>query len=250
MTKKLLGKIALVTGGSSGIGLASAKALVEAGAFVFITGRNQTTLDAAAKQIGNNCAGIRADVTNLDDLDNLYKVIQQEVDHLDILFANAGISEMRPLSEVTETHYSEIFDCNVKGVLFTVQKALPLLANRASIILAGSTTGTKGTGSFSVYSASKAAVRNFARSWIIDLKGKGIRVNTISPGPVDTPGLANLAPTKQSQIGMLSFLANAVPMGRIADSSEIANVIVFLASDEASFINGAEIFVDGGIAQI
>ncbi|GAB3266158.1 SDR family NAD(P)-dependent oxidoreductase [Chitinimonas naiadis] len=250
MSKKLEGKIALVTGGTSGIGLASAQAFAEEGATVFITGRRQAELDAAVQLIGKGAVGLRSDVSNLAELDRLYAEIKQKAGRLDVLFANAGGGDMLPLADITEEHYHQIFDRNVKGLLFTVQKALPLLVDGASIILTGSTTGSMGTASFSVYSASKAAVRNFARSWILDLKDRGIRVNTISPGPIRTPGLVDLAPTEEAQAGLLSYLASQVPMGRVGEPAEIGKAAVFLASSDASFVNGAELFVDGGMAQV
>lgn len=250
MTKKLEGKVALVTGGTSGIGLASAQAFVAEGATVFITGRRQPELEAAVKLISDNVVGIRGDVSDLTDLDRLYAEIKRTAGHLDVLFANAGGGDMLPLTDVTEEHYHQIFDRNVKGLLFTVQKALPLLVDGASVILTGSTTSVKGTASFSVYSASKAAVRNFARSWLLDLKDRGIRVNTISPGPIRTQGLADLAPNKEAQEGMLGYLASQVPMGRLGQPAEVGKAAVFLASSDASFVNGIELFVDGGFAQV
>ena len=250
MNRKLEGKIALVTGGSSGIGLASAQVFAAEGAQVFITGRRQAELDAAARQIGHGAIGIRADASSLTDLDRLYEEIKRRAGRLDVLYANAGGGEMLPLGAITEEHYDGIFGRNVKGVLFTVQKALPLLSDGASIILAGSTTSITGTAAFSVYSASKAAVRNFARSWLLDLKERNIRVNTLSPGPVRTPGLAGLAPNKEAEAGLLAYIAGQVPMGRLGEPAEIGKAAVFLASDDSSFVNGAELFVDGGTAQV
>jgi NAD(P)-dependent dehydrogenase (short-subunit alcohol dehydrogenase family) len=249
MSKKLEGKVALVTGGTSGIGLASAQDFVQQGATVFITGRRQAELDAAVAKIGNGVVGIRADIANLADLDRMYAEIKAKAGRLDILFANAGGGDMMPLSAVTEEHFDRIFNSNVRGTLFTVQKALPLLKDGSSIILTASTTSVKGTENFSVYSASKAAVRNFARTWLIELKPRSIRVNAISPGPVNTQGLAELVPAEH-QAGLLAHLATLVPIGRLGQPSEIAKTVTFLASDDSSFINGAEIFVDGGIAQI
>ncbi len=250
MTKKLERKVALVTGGTSGIGLASAQALALEGAKVFITGRRQPELDAAVQRIGHGAVGVRGDASNLADLDSLYAQIQAQAGRLDVLFANAGGGDMLPLGAITEEHYDQTFDRNVKGVLFTVQKALPLLVDGASVILAGSTTSSMGTAAFSVYSASKAAVRNFARSWILDLKDRGIRVNTLSPGPIRTPGLVELAPTQAEQDGLLAYLASQVPMGRVGEPAEIGRAVVFLASSDASFVNGIELFVDGGMAQV
>ncbi|MDE1187275.1 MAG: SDR family oxidoreductase [Pantoea sp.] len=249
MSKKLTGKIALVTGGSSGIGLASAQELAEQGAKVYITGRRQEELDAAVALIGPSATGIRADASVLGDLDTVFSTIASEAGKLDVLFANAGGGDMMPLGAITEEHFDRIFRTNVRGVLFTVQKALPLLTNGGSVILTGSTAAAKGTASFSVYSASKAAVRNFARSWALDLKERGIRVNVVSPGPIRTPGLGGLVPEEHRQ-GLFDALAAGVPLGRLGEPEEIGKTVAFLASDDASFINAAEIYVDGGLAQI
>ena len=249
MNSSLQGKVALITGGTSGIGLASARELAERGARIFVTGRRQAELDAAIRVIGHGAIGFRADSSVLTDLDRVYTEIGRSAGRLDILFANAGGGDMLPLGAITEEHFDRIFDINVKGVLFTVQKALPLMKDGASVILAGSTTTREGTESFSVYSASKAAVRNFARSWLLDLRSRGIRVNVLSPGPVGTPGLAGLVPPEHKE-GLFEALAKGVPMGRLGKPEEIAKAVAFLASDEASFINGIELFVDGGKAQI
>ncbi|MCL6746782.1 MULTISPECIES: glucose 1-dehydrogenase [Kosakonia] len=249
MSTQLNGKIALVTGGTSGIGLATAQELAEQGARVFITGRRQAELDAAVERIGSSATGIRADASVMADLDAVFAQIAKSAGRLDVLFANAGGGDMLPLGAITEEHFDRIFATNVRGVLFTVQKALPLLVNNASIILTGSTTSVKGTASFSVYSASKAAVRNFARSWALDLQGRGIRVNVVSPGPIRTPGLGELVPDEHRQ-GLFDALAAQVPLGRLGEPQEIGKVVAFLASDASSFINGAELFVDGGMAQI
>ena len=249
MSKKLEGKIALITGGTTGIGLASAIDFAEQGATVFITGRRQAELDAAVARIGAGVTGIQGDVSRMADLDRIFAAIKDKAGHLDILFANAGGGDMMALGDITEEHVDRIFGTNVKGTLFTVQKALPLLKDGSSIILTSSTTSLKGTENFSVYSASKAAVRNFARSWLLDLKPRRIRVNAISPGPVDTPGLAGLAP-QEAQQGLLDHLAGLVPIGRLGQPSEVAKAATFLASDDSSFINGIELFVDGGFAQI
>ena len=249
MSTQLNGKIALVTGGTSGIGLATAQELAEQGARVFITGRRQAELDAAVERIGSSATGIRADASVMADLDAVFAQIAKSAGRLDILFANAGGGDMLPLGAITEEHFDRIFATNVRGVLFTVQKALPLLVNNASIILTGSTTSVKGTASFSVYSASKAAVRNFARSWALDLQGRGIRVNVVSPGPVRTPGLGELVPDEHRQ-GLFDALAAQVPLGRLGEPQEIGKVVAFLASDASSFINGAELFVEGRMAQI
>ncbi|MEL0552848.1 MULTISPECIES: SDR family NAD(P)-dependent oxidoreductase [Raoultella] len=249
MSKPLSDKIALVTGGSTGIGLASAQELAAQGAKVYITGRRQQELDAAIALIGTSAKGIRADVSRLDDLDKVYAQIAEESGRLDILFANAGGGDMLALGAITEEHFDRIFGTNVRGVLFTVQKALPLLGAGSSIILTGSTVSVKGTANFSVYSASKAAVRNFARSWALDLQGRGIRVNVVSPGPVKTPGLGGLVAEEERQ-GLFNALAAQVPLGRIGEPAEVGKAVAFLASDAASFINAIELFVDGGMAQI
>ena len=249
MNTTLAGKIALVTGGSTGIGLATAQELAAQGAKVYITGRRQAELDAARADIGAAAVAIRADVSRMADLDAVYAQIAKEEGRLDILFANAGGGDMLPLSAVTEAHIDRIFATNVRGVVFTVQKALPLLSSGSSIILTGSTVSIKGTANFSVYSASKAAVRNFARSWALDLQGRGIRVNVVSPGPVKTPGLGDLVPEEQRQ-GLYDALAAQVPLGRLGAPGEVGKAVAFLASDAASFINATELFVDGGMAQI
>ncbi|MBN3757674.1 SDR family oxidoreductase [Paraburkholderia sp. Tr-20389] len=253
MARRLEGKIALVTGATSGIGLATAKRFAAEGAHVYITGRRQAELDAAVATVSavGEATGVRVDSSKPEQLDMLYEQIRGEKGRLDVLFANAGGGTMLPLGEITEAHYHDTFDRNVKGTLFTVQKALPLLSKGASVILAGSTTTIEGTAAFSVYSASKAAIRNFARSWVLDLKDRGIRVNTISPGATRTPGLVELAgPDAAQQQGLLDYLASRIPMGRVGEPEEIAGAALFLASDDASFVNGAELFVDGGQAQV
>ena len=249
MNAPLNGKIALITGGSTGIGLAAAQELAAQGARVFITGRRQAELDAAVASIGGTATAIRADVSKLSDLDTVYAQIAKTVGKLDILFANAGGGDMLPLGAITEEHFDRIFGTNVRGVLFTVQKALPLLVDGASVILTSSTTSVSGTANFSVYSASKAAVRNFARSWALDLKDRAIRVNVVSPGPIRTPGLGDLVPEEARQ-GLFDALASQVPLGRLGEPQEIGKAVAFLASDSASFINGIELFVDGGMAQV
>jgi NAD(P)-dependent dehydrogenase (short-subunit alcohol dehydrogenase family) len=248
---KLADKVALVTGGSAGIGLATARRFIDEGARLFITGRRQAELDAAAARLGPKATAIRADSACLDDLDRLFAEIKQAAGRLDVLFVNAGGGTMLPLGAITEEHYDDIFGRNVKGALFTVQKALPLLVDGASVILAGSITGSTGNAGCSVYSAAKAAVRNFARTWTLDLKKRGIRVNVLSPGATRTPGLLQLAgPDEALQKALIDRLAAGIPLGRVADPDEIARVAVFLASDDASFVAGAELFADGGTAQV
>lgn len=246
---RLTGKIALVTGGNSGIGLASARRFVDEGAFVYITGRRRNELDEAAAAIGQNVRALQGDVSKLDDLDRIFAAIRAERERLDIVFANAGLADFAPLGEITEEQFDRTFGVNVKGVLFTVQKALPLMRAGGSIILNGSTTGSKGTPAFSVYSATKAAVRNFARSWALDLRGTAIRVNVVSPGPTVTPGLEGLA-TGDARSALFEALKAQTALGRLADPAETAAVVLFLASDDSSFMTGSEVFVDGGLAQI
>ena len=247
---KYSNKVVVVTGGTSGIGLATAKAFAAEGAHVFITGRRQEALDKALQEITGSVAGVRGDMGQLADIDHLYDVIQQQYGQIDVLVANAGGGDFAALGEITEQHYEQTFNTNVKGVLFTVQKALPLLKDGASIVLTASTTSVKGAPAFSVYSATKAAVRNFARSWILDLKPRRIRVNAISPGLTDTAGLNELFGGGEQAQGTKSWLSEQVPSGRIGQPSEVASAILFLASDDASYINGVELFVDGGLAQI
>ncbi|PZM12311.1 SDR family oxidoreductase [Rhizobium tubonense] len=251
MTGRLQGKIAVVTGANSGIGLATAKRFAAEGARVYITGRRLAELEAAAAAIGPQAIAVQADSSKLADLDRLYERVKSEAGRIDVLFANAGGGSMLPLGEITEEQYDDTFDRNVKGVLFTVQKALPLLSKGSSVILTGSTTSITGTANFSVYSASKAALRNFVRSWILDLKDRGIRINTLSPGPTETPGLVGLAgPDAAHQRGLLDYMASLVPLGRVGHADEIASVALFLASDESSFVTGIELFADGGQAQV
>ena len=250
MGKKLEGKIAVITGGNSGIGLATAKRFVSDGAHVFITGRRQNELDAVVSEMGKNVSGIQGDVTNLADLDRLYTKVKDQKGHIDILFANAGIGEFVPLGEISEEHFDKIFGVNVKGLLFTVQKALPLFEDGGSIILNASVNASKGIEASSVYSATKAAVRSFARTWTVDLKARKIRVNAISPGPIDTPIFNGLNQSKEEIEQLKKSLITSVPMGRMGSPDEIAKVVSFLASDESSFVTGIELFVDGGMAQI
>ncbi len=243
---KLEGKIALITGGNSGIGLATAKQLVNEGAYVFITGRREPELADAVKQIGKNVTGVQGDVAKPDDLDRLFAQIKREKGKLDIVFANAGITTMTPLGKITEEDYDSIFNANVKGLLFTVQKALPLMADGASIILNASIVATKGLPNWSVYSATKAAVRSFARTWTTDLKDRRIRVNAVSPGFTDTP------PWHASEAGKqyMKVVSNSIPFGRFGTPNEIAKAVVFLASDDSIYVTGTELFVDGGFAQV
>ena len=247
---RLAGKVALVTGANSGIGLAIAKRFAGEGARVFMTGRRQEELDKAVAEVGGNARGIRGDVSNLADLDRLYATIKDEAGVIDILIANAGGGEFAALGEITEEHFDKTFATNVKGTLFTVQKALPLLKDGASIVLTGSTAAVTGIPAFSVYSASKAAIRNFARSWILDLAPRKIRVNVLAPGSTSTPGWHNLAPSNDVHDGMVSAVQATTPLGRLGDPDETASAALFLASDESSFVNGSELFVDGGSAQI
>jgi NAD(P)-dependent dehydrogenase (short-subunit alcohol dehydrogenase family) len=244
------GKVAVITGGNSGIGLATAQRLANEGAYVFITGRRQAELDAAVKLIGKNVTAVQGDVSNLADLDRLYATVKQQKGRIDILFANAGGGEFAPLGSITEAHYDKTFNINVKGVLFTVQKALPLLVDGGAIVLNASIVSSKGMPAFSVYSATKAALRSFARTWTVDLKDRKIRVNAVSPGPIETPGVDGLAKNPGDLAQIKANLASAVPMGRMGTADEIAKAVSFLASDDASFITGIELFVDGGMAQI
>lgn len=250
MTQKFENKVVVVTGGTSGIGLATAKAFASAGASVFITGRRQEALDDAVASIDGRVTGVQGDMSVLADIDRLYDAVQQHHGQIDVVFANAGGGNFAPLGEISEQHYQQTFDTNVKGVLFTVQKALPLLRDGASIILTSSTTGTAGTPNFSVYSATKAAVRNFARSWILDLKDRGIRVNVVSPGLTDTAGLNDLFGGGEQAASVKDQVIANVPSGRIGQPEEIAGAVLFLASEESSFVNGAELFVDGGMNQV
>jgi NAD(P)-dependent dehydrogenase (short-subunit alcohol dehydrogenase family) len=247
---RLVGKVALVTGGNSGIGLATAKRFVSEGAYVFITGRRQKELDTAVKEIGKNVTAVQGDVSKLADLDRLFAQIKKEKGKLDIVFANAGVAKYAALGEITEQSYDSIFDINVKGLLFTVQKALPLLRDGAAIVLNASIVASKGFSSNSVYSASKSAIRSFARTWTTDLKDRGIRVNAVSPGPIDTPGLRELFASSETGQARKKMISQTVPLGRLGTPDEIAKAVVFLASDDASYITGVELFVDGGIAQV
>lgn len=242
---KLEGKVAVITAATSGMALATAKLFVEEGAYVFITGRRQEQLEKAAKEIGRNVTAIQGDASNLADLDRLYAKVKAEKGRIDVLFASAGYGEFNvPIGEITESNVDKTLGTNVRGTLFTVQKALPLLVDGASVILNGSIAGVKGLPGFSIYNASKAAVRSFARTWTMDLKARKIRVNVISPGPIDT------AVFEQVPQQVKEGYAQIVPLGRLGQPREIATTALFLASDDSSFIAGAEIFVDGGAAQI
>jgi NAD(P)-dependent dehydrogenase (short-subunit alcohol dehydrogenase family) len=242
---KLKDKVALVTGGSAGIGLATAKALAAEGARVYITGRRQDELDAAVRGIGAQASGVRADTSSLPDIERLLATIGQEAGRLDVLVANAGTYEMEQLSDITEASFDKTFNVNVRGLLFTVQKALPLLANGASIVLIGSIGGSKGFAGLTVYNATKASVRSFARTWAAELKDRQIRVNVVSPGPVQTPGFDQFATDE-----LRESLKGMIPLGRMAQPVDIAKAITFLATDDSSFITGIELFVDGGLAQL
>jgi len=241
---KLQGKVAVITGGTTGIGFAAAKLFVEEGAFVFITGRRQKELDQAVKAIGSNVAGVQGDVANLADLDRLYKTVEAKGRRIDIVFANAGFGEFASLGNITEEHFDRLFDVNVKGALFTVQKALPLLNDGGSIILTGSVGSVKGTPAFWVYGATKAAIRNFVRAWTIELKDRRIRSNVLSPGPTETPLVG------QQPADAIARIVSTIPMGRMGEPDEIAKAALFLASDDSSFVTGIELFVDGGRAQV
>jgi len=249
--ERLKDKVAVITGGNSGIGLATAQRFVAEGAYVFITGRRQSELDAAVKQIGgNNISGVQGDVSNMADLDRLYATVKEQKGSIDILFANAGVVELASLGTITEAHFDKIFSVNVKGFLFTVQKALPLFHEGGSIILNASSATSKGFEAFSVYNATKAAVRSFALSWTVDLKHRKIRINAISPGPIDTPIFYSSTLTEEEVNQIKASLVIAVPIGRMGSPDEIAKAVLFLASDDSSYITGIELCVDGGMAQI
>jgi NAD(P)-dependent dehydrogenase (short-subunit alcohol dehydrogenase family) len=240
---KLEGKVAVITGGSTGIGFATARLFVKEGANVFITGRRQKELDEAVRAIGRNVTGVQGDVARLADLDRLYEAVRVK-GRIDIVFANAGVAEFAPLGRITEEHFDKLFNINVRGTLFTVQKVLPLLNDGGSIILTGSVAGVKGTPAFGVYGATKAAIRNFARAWTVELKDRRIRSNVLSPGPTETPAL------DQQPADAIARIVSTIPMGRMGEPDEIAKAALFLASDDSSFVTGIELFVDGGRAQI
>lgn len=247
---RLNGKIALVTGGNSGIGLASAIRFAEEGAQVVIVGRRQEELDKALQLIGPGAIAIQGDISNLADLDRIYAQVKATKGRIDIVFANAGLGDFQPIGAITEASFDRTFGINVKGTLFTVQKALPLMSAGGSVILTGSTTATMGTPAFSVYSATKAALRNFARSWALDLKGTGIRVNVLSPGPISTPGLDLALSGTGQKDAIIDAMVAQIPLDRIGKPEEVAAAALFLASDESSFMTGSEMFVDGGFAQV
>jgi NAD(P)-dependent dehydrogenase (short-subunit alcohol dehydrogenase family) len=242
-TKRLQGKVAVITGGTTGIGLATAKLFVKEGAYVFITGRRQKELDEAVKAIGSNVSGVQGDIAKLTDLDRLYEIVAAK-GKIDVVFANAGVAEFAPLDKITEEHFDKLFDINVKGTLFTVQKALPLLNDGGSIVLNGSVASLKGTAAFGVYGATKAALRSFVRTWTVDLKDRHIRSNVISPGPTNTPVI------DEQPVDAIAGIVSTIPMGRMGDASEIAKAALFLASDDSSFVTGIELFVDGGRGQV
>jgi NAD(P)-dependent dehydrogenase (short-subunit alcohol dehydrogenase family) len=244
------GKVAVITGGNSGIGLATAQRFVSDGAYVFITGRRQSELDAAVKQIGKNVSSVQGDVSNLADLDRLYATVKEQKGHIDVLFANAGVGELVPLEAITEAHFDKIFGINVKGLLFTVQKALPLFQDGGSIILNASIAASKGIEASSVYNATKAAIRSFVRTWTVELKQRKIRVNAISPGMIDTPGLNGLAESQEELEQFKTIFVSTIPMGRTGSPDEVAKAASFLASDDSSYVTGIELFVDGGVAQV
>lgn len=247
---KLDGKVAVITGASTGIGLASARLFAQEGARLFMTGRRQAELEAAVKIVGGAARGIRGDIADLDDIDALYEVVRDEAGSIDVLFANAGGGAFRSLSEIDEPHYNRTFDVNTKGTLFTVQKALPLLSRGASVILTGSTAAVSGVPDFTAYAASKAAVRSFARTWAAELAPIGVRVNVLAPGATSTPGWHDLSPNAEANAEMQRLTRESTPLGRLADPGEIAQVALFLASDDSSYVNGIELFADGGSTQV
>jgi NAD(P)-dependent dehydrogenase (short-subunit alcohol dehydrogenase family) len=250
VARRLANKIAVVTGANSGIGLATARRFIAEGARVFITGRRSAELDVAVAELGDSAIAVQGDVANLADLDRLYATVRERAGHLDIVFANAGIGEFVPLGQVTEAHVDKTFDVNVKGLLFTVQKALPILSDGGAIVLNASTAGSTGTPGLSVYNATKAAVRSFARTWANELRVRNIRVNAVSPGPIQTPGVDALATSEEERAQFRALFTDRIPLGRMGNPDEVAAAVAFLASDESSFITGAELFVDGGMTQV
>ena len=247
---KLSGKVAVVTGGNSGIGLETARRFVAEGADVYITGRRQDALDEAVKSIGKCVTGVQGDVSNLKDLDRLYATVQKKSGRIDVLFANAGLGQFTSFGNVSEESFDLQFDVNVKGLFFTVQKALPLIVDGGTIILNGSIAGVKGLGPASAYNATKAAVRSFARTWTNELKDRGIRINTLSPGPIETPIFGKVGLTDEQISEFAGAITGLVPLGRIGTADEIAKAAVFLASDDSSFVTGIDLQVDGGLAQV
>ncbi|MCR5857522.1 SDR family NAD(P)-dependent oxidoreductase [Mesorhizobium sp. J428] len=247
MTKRFDDKVVVITGGTDGIGLATAKAFTAEGARVYITGRNQARLENAVAEIGNDAVGIPGDVSKMDDLDRLYARIKGDHGRVDVVFANAGVSESAPIGGIENDHIDRVFDINVKGTVYTVQKALPLMSAGGSVVLMGSGAGSKGFPGLSVYSATKAAIRSFARTWTVDLKSRGIRVNVVSPGMVLTPALKTYL---QNNDGAEEWMKAAIPFGRLAETDEVAKAVLFLASDEGSFVGGAELMVDGGFVAV
>ena len=246
----LTGKVAVVTGGNSGIGLATAQRLTAEGARVFVTGRRQAELDAAVNQIGHGAVGVQGDVSVLADLDRLYATVRQQAGRVDVLFANAGAGEFATLEQLTEDHFDRIFAINVKGLVFTVQKALPLMPDGAAVVLNASVVSVKGIPAFGVYNATKAAVRSFARTWANELGPRKIRVNVVSPGPIETPAIEKLTGSKENATAMFDQMAKGIPLGRPGQPDEIAKAVVFLASDDASYVNGVELYVDGGMVAV
>lgn len=247
MAKRFENKVVVITGGTDGIGLTTAKSFAAEGAHVYITGRRQDRLNEALREIGNGVIGIQGDVSNPDDINRLYTQIKRDQQRVDVVFANAGISESAPIGSIEEDHYDRVFDINVKGVIFTVQKALPLMSAGGTVILMGSGAGSKGFANLSVYSATKAAIRSFARTWTTDLKSRGIRVNVVSPGMVLTPAMQTYL---QNNAGAEEWMTQAIPFGRLGQTEEIAKTVLFLASDESSFIGGEELLVDGGFVAV
>lgn len=247
MTKRFENKVVAITGGTDGIGLVTARHFAEEGAHVYVTGRRQERLDEALKEIGNRAVGVRGDVSNPADIDSLYERIQRDHDKVDVVFANAGISESAPLGALDEEHFDRLFGTNVKGLVFTVQKALPLMRAGGTVILAGSAAGSKGLPALSIYSATKAAIRSLARTWTTDLKDRGIRVNVVSPGMILTPAMRTYI---GNNAGAEDALKQMIPFGRLGRAEEVAKAVLFLASSESSFVAGDELFVDGGVMAV
>ena len=247
MANRFKDKVVVITGGTEGIGLATAKAFAAEGAHVYITGRNEKRLEDALAEISNGAVGVRGDVSNPSDLDRLYAQIRGDHGRVDVVYANAGVSESAPIGAIEDGHFDRVFDINVKGTVYTVQKALPLMSAGGSIVLAGSGAGSKGFPNLSVYSATKAAIRSFARTWTIDLKNRGIRVNVVSPGMVLTPAMNTYL---QNNDGAEAWMKGVIPFGRLAETDEVAKAVMFLASDESSFVGGAELMVDGGFVAV